>query len=412
MTIWLNSPFDPLPGEGGRPLRYWLLARSLVSQGHDVVWWSSDFHHVRKAKRSLPAVYRADDSPGRGFEVRLVPTQPYATNVGLSRWRSHAAYARRFERIAREAVAAGVLARPDVILVTLPPLGLFDAAARLKAAWGCRVVLDVQDAWPENFQQLLPGPAKWLGPAVLWPLSRIARQAYREADAVSVVSGCYTDLVRRAAGLVRRADRQAEPAVFRLGISLPDVPQAPRGKAATLRLVYVGNLGVSYDIPTMLESVKAMAAAGEPVSLDIAGDGDLRPAVEEAALGSHAAIRFHGYLDDERLRQLLAECDVGIVPMFSRSWVAVPNKLADYAAAGLAIVSGLEGETASIVAEHACGIAYEPGNRESLAAAIRRYAADRPLVARHAAASRRMAEQVFDAEKIYPAMARWLVASC
>jgi glycosyltransferase involved in cell wall biosynthesis len=404
MTIWLNSPFDPLPGEGGRPLRYWLLARALVAQGHDVVWWSSDFHHVRKARRSLPAVYRADESLGGGFEVRLVPTQPYATNVGLSRWRSHAAYARSFERLAREAVAAGKLPRPDVILVTLPPLGLFDAAARLRSSWGCRAVLDVQDAWPENFHQLLPRAARWLGPAVLWPLHRIARRAYHEADAISIVSGCYAELVRRAAP-------RGEPAVFRLGIGLSEVPQAPRGQAATLRLVYVGSLGVSYDIPTMLESVKAMAAAGEPVSLDVAGDGALRPAVEEAALGSRGAIRLHGYLDDERLRQLLIDCDVGIVPMFARSWVAVPNKLADYAAAGLAIVSGLQGESASLLAEHACGIAYEPGNRESLSAAICRYAADRPLVARHAAASRRMAEQVFDSEKICPAMARWLTTT-
>lgn len=401
MTIWLNSPFDPLPGEGGRPLRHWLLARALVASGHDVVWWSSDFHHVRKAKRSLPAVYRVDESSGRGFEVRLVPTRPYPANVGLSRWRSHAAYSRTFEAFARDAVAAGAIPRPDVILVTLPPLGLFDAAARLRAAWGCRAVLDVQDAWPENFHQLLPRAAKRLGPVVLWPLRRIARRAYREADAVSVVSGCYAELVRRAG-------RRTEPAVFRLGIGLAELPRAARPEHETLRLVYVGSLGASYDIPTMLESVKASAGAGLPVSLDIAGDGASRRAVEEAARVSRGVIRFHGYLDDVKLRQLLADCDVGIVPMFSRSWVAVPNKLADYAAAGLAIVSGLAGESAALLAEHACGIAYEPGNRESHSASIRRYAADRPLVARHSAASRRMAEQVLDAEKIYPAMARWL----
>jgi glycosyltransferase involved in cell wall biosynthesis len=402
--MWLNSPFDPLPGEGGRPLRYWLLARALAAAGHDVVWWSSDFHHVRKAPRELPALYRADESFGPGFEVRLVPTQPYATNVGLSRWRSHAAYARAFEVHAREAVATGVLAPPDVILVTLPPLGLFDAAARLRARWGCRAVLDVQDAWPENFQQLLPGFVKPLGPALLWPLHRIASRAYRGADAVSVVSDSYTEFVRKAG-------RTTDPAVFRLGISLPPPPPVTRGQGESLRLAYIGSLGVSYDITTVLRSVEESIAAGDRISLDIAGDGALRSAVEAAEARTSGAVRFHGYLNDDALRQLLGQCDVGIVPMFSKSLVALPNKLADYAAAGLAIINGLSGEAAALLSSHGCGIQYEPGNVASLSAALGHYASNRSLVSQHASASRLMAEHVFDAERIYPAMAEWLAAN-
>jgi glycosyltransferase involved in cell wall biosynthesis len=403
MRIWLNSPFDPLPGEGGRPLRYWLLARSLAAAGHDVVWWSSDFHHVRKTRRELPSVFRAVEPLGTGFQVRLVPTESYASNVGLSRWRSHAAYARAFELHAREAVAAGSLAQPDVILVTLPPLGLFDAAARLRARWGCPAVLDVQDAWPENFHQLLPGFVKPVGPALLWPLHRIAGRAYRDADAVSVVSHCYTELVRKAG-------RSTEPAVFRLGISLPPPPPGSRGQGESLRLAYIGSLGVSYDIATMLRSVEARVAAGDRLSLDIAGDGALRSEVKAAEAKTKGAVRFHGYLNDDSLRRLLEQCDVGIVPMFSKSWVALPNKLADYAAAGLAIINGLSGEAASLLASHGCGIQYEPGDVASLSGVLSHYAINPKLVAQHARSSRLMAEQVFDADKIYPAMAEWLAA--
>jgi len=393
--VWIVNPFDPLPGEGGRPLRYWLLARALAAAGHEVVWWSSDFHHVRKSKRRLPEVFEAE-----GFSVRLVPTRPYASNVSLARWRSHAAFAKSWERLAADAVASGAVPRPDVILVSQPPLGLFDAAARLRAAYGCRVALDVQDAWPETFSQLLPRPLAWLGPCVFAPARRIADRAYRAADQVSVVTPSYVPLVRRA----RTAD---EPAVFRLGLDLP--PPTAHAPGGSLRLVYVGSLGVSYDLPTLLAAVLALSAAGEPIALDIAGDGSLRHAVETAARDSHGAIRFHGYLDDTALRRLLAECDVGIVPMFGRSWVAVPNKLADYAAAGLAIVSGLAGEASGLLAEYGAGIDYVAGNRGSLMAAIRRYASDRPLAASHGAAARRMAESIFDAAAIYPAMARWLV---
>ena len=83
--------------------------------------------------------------------------------------------------------------------------------------------------------------------------------------------------------------------------------------------------------------------------------------------------------------------------------------MADYAAAGLAIVNGLSGETAGLLADHAAGITYEAGSSTSLVAAIRRYISDRSLAARHGAAARRMAETLFDARSIYAAMARWLV---
>ena len=108
------------------------------------------------------------------------------------------------------------------------------------------------------------------------------------------------------------------------------------------------------------------------------------------------------------MRELLSNCDAGVVPMFERSWVAVPNKVIDYATAGLAMINGLAGETSSLVAAYGAGIDYEAGRRESFARAVISYARNRDLLILHAASARRLAEEVFDSEKIYPAMARWL----
>jgi nucleoside-diphosphate-sugar epimerase len=51
MTIWINNPFDFLPGEGARLQRYGLLCQALAQAGHQVVWWSSDWNHIKKEKR-------------------------------------------------------------------------------------------------------------------------------------------------------------------------------------------------------------------------------------------------------------------------------------------------------------------------------------------------------------------------
>ena len=98
MRFWVNTPFDTLPGEGCRPMRYWLLCRALAAAGHEVVLWSSDFHHVTKTRRPLEPVYVAD-----GFQVRLIPTRPYRSNVSLRRVFSHHQYARRWSSLIGDA---------------------------------------------------------------------------------------------------------------------------------------------------------------------------------------------------------------------------------------------------------------------------------------------------------------------
>ena len=67
---------------------------------------------------------------------------------------------------------------------------------------------------------------------------------------------------------------------------------------------------------------------------------------------------------------MLARCDVGVIPMREDSFVGIPNKLAEYAAAGLRIVSSLRGETEELLKRYGCGLTYQAGSAESFAAAV------------------------------------------
>ena len=398
MTLWVNTPFDTLPGEGGRPMRYWLLCRALVAAGHEVVLWSSDFHHVTKKRRELESTYMAD-----GFQVRLIPTRPYRANVGVQRAFSHWQYARRWAILAREGVASGNMRRPDCILVSLPPLDSFGAAARMRAAWGSRVVVDVQDAWPETFYRLLPAVGRRWGPLLFWPARRLARRAYRDADGVTAVAARYLQLVREAGC-------QAPTAHFPLACPLPPISMDSKPVGAQpLRLCYVGNLGSRYDIQTLIDGMRQLAAEGLAVTLAVAGDGPQRAQILEAIRGG-APITYGGYLKQEALLAFMKSCDVGVVPMFATSWVAVPNKVVDYAATGLAMINGLKGEAQDLLDHYGAGVAYEAGDVRSFITAVRRYAHDPALRSRHAQGARRMAETEFDAALQYPQMASWLVA--
>jgi len=383
MHVWIENPFDNLPGEGGRAGRYEMMARFFAAAGHSVVVWTSDFSHTRKKERSGEKV-----EIGERVEYRLVPTKPYRRNVSFARIASHRAYAKSWQEMAEREEQ-----KPDLLIVSAPPLATGDVAIVLSKKFGCKLVVDVQDAWPETFYRLLPRGFKWVGKILFASAHAAARRLYRAADLVTGVTERYREIVGRD-----------DYYVARLGIALPLAANSSTFQllnSSTSRLVYVGNLGRGYDLLTVLDALACLPDA----TLDVAGAGEgeeaLRVKVRE--LGLEGRVLFHGYLGAEELRDLLARCDAGIVPMRDDSFVGVPNKVADYAAAGLGIVSSLHGECAALLAKYKCGTTYAWGDAKGLADAVLALPADA------GANARKMAEAEFDATKIYPAYVRRVV---
>ncbi len=135
-------------------------------------------------------------------------------------------------------------------------------------------------------------------------------------------------------------------------------------------------------------------------TLEIAGAGDMEESLRRFASAQAAAgrVTFRGYLGVEELARLLAGADVGVVPMPPESCVGIPYKLADYSAAGLAVASSLGGECDRILALYNAGASYRWRDPQSLANALGRIKAALPAMK---AASRRMAEELFDESRIY-----------
>lgn len=376
MLVWIENPFDNLPAEGYRPQRFWLMAEAFVRAGHQVVYWTADFNHTTKRKRVL-----SQTAATPGITLALVPEPPYASNVSLTRIRSHRQYAANWAQAAHKVAAAQ--GKPDVIILSTPPLATGAVAIRLARAWGAKLVVDIMDDWPGTFYRLLPRGFRWLGRLLLASAHRAARQLYAAAD---LITGC----ADRYGALVA-----PKPfARFYHGIALagraPFV-RARNDSSAPLALLYLGNLGRTYDLATILRAVEQMPA----VTLDVAGAG-----AQEALLKNcrSARVHFHGYCGQEKLAALLAQADVGLVPMQPESCVGVPYKLADYARAGLAIASSLGGESGALLARYGAGEDYVGGDVASLKAALKKL---RAHLAEAKAGARRMAEAEFDAHRIY-----------
>jgi glycosyltransferase involved in cell wall biosynthesis len=407
MNIWLCNPFDNLEEEGARPQRYALLSAELACRGHEVVWWTSSFSHARKAPRvavngtPLAHAYRN----ANGVLMRLIDTPPYARNICIRRILNHRAFARKWRFAALGAIDAGELARPDLIVTSLPPLATHETSRALRDTFACRLAVDVQDAWPEAFEGLLPFPAPLshsLSRFLFRRARETARRAYLTADCITAVGRNYLETARGHGA-------SAPMAVFRLGIADVAEDAAPVADGP-LRLVYGGNMGASYDLATLIGAVRKLDREKPGlVRLDLAGTGPDESKLLKLASGCDAIV-FHGFLMRREYEQLLRQSEIGVVPMFAKSQVAVPNKLADYAAAGLAILNCLSGESEELVASAQAGANYRAGDVADLADAIRTLAANRDALLTMRRNALALAQREFLASSIYPALCEFILA--
>ena len=345
MTVWIINPFDNLPVEGYRPQRYWLMAEAFSAAGHAVTLWTQDWSHANKARRKV----KPSAAP---FSLKYIHVPGYSRNICFRRILSHWKFAGNW---AEEASRQDV--KPDLLIGSSPPLFIGREVRGFCARTGAKYIVDIMDAWPETFERVVPG----------WTLSwmrSIAGRNYRSASAITAVTKSYLELAKGDGA-------ECPMHLCYHGIRLPEesLGKSCEGRNCAdgaIRLVYAGNMSLSYDLATVIEAVKK----DEGLLLDLAGSGPDEPSLRSRAADC-ARIRFHGYLSEAALRNLLAKADVGVVPMFDDSCVGVPYKLADYAAAGLPVASSLHGETAELLSGHKAGVTYDAGDTAAFSSAAR-----------------------------------------
>src|SRR5437016_13122064 len=151
MRVWLVRAYEPLPTiDGtGRYLRYGMLARALTDRGHEVLWWTSNFDHVRKQSRFGNPPVTVEMWPG--FTLRVLRATEYKKNISIDRVRHNRSVAS-----AREEEVRRLDVTPDLVLACVPTLELTEQAVRYARRKGIPVVVDVEDEWPEIYLSAFP----------------------------------------------------------------------------------------------------------------------------------------------------------------------------------------------------------------------------------------------------------------
>ena len=368
MTAWIVCTGEVLPIDPGnqRPLRAGMLCSELRNRGHQVTWWASTFSHATKQLR-YPRTTAVVVKPG--MQLNLLHGRSYRTNVSFRRLENHFEVARDLRRRAENVPA------PDVILCAWPTIELGVECVRYGLRHGVPVALDIRDLWPDMFLDAAPRPLRSLARFALSPYFRASREAFQGCSAII---GSSEEYLKWGLDNARRA-RSESDAVFELGYQEPayreselqDASESLRslGVDATRSICwFLGTFGDTYDLRPVLASARTLQAAGNrSVQFVLSGDGDRRKHWQNRARGLDNVI-FTGWLNGSGIASMMKMAKVGLAAYRKGAPQSLPNKIFEYMAAGIPILSSLSGECVDFLRAHDCGLSYTPGDGSALLA--------------------------------------------
>lgn len=295
--------------------------------------------------------------------LRGVWTSPYRAN-GPARLANWATYA----------LSAGVVAlrlgRPDVVYASSPHLLAGLTGWLLARRWRVPLVLEVRDLWP----RVLIDMGQFTEDSKVYrALAALERFLYKRADRI-VVLAAGTERALVVDGVAHEElcliPNGAEPSDFE--------PSAPAhelrrrfGFDGTVAL-YAGAHGPANGLDLLLDAAAELQHERPQLRVVLVGGGVDKPLLAERVRSQGLTnVELRDPVPKSDIPDLLAAADIGLhvladVALFR--YGVSPNKLFDYLAAGLPVITNTRGEVADLVEESGAGLAVAP---DGLAAGLR-----------------------------------------
>ena len=362
MKILLISQYFP-PESGAAAQRVGSFARYLAEFGHDVTvicqtpnypigsvypGFSNKFRRIRKEV---------------GYRAVRTFTYPTKNTSFIKRFINYSFFS-------ISAFLAGMLeSKPDLILISSPPLFAGGSALLLSLIKRVPLVVDVRDVWPG-----VAMGSSFANRAILFPMLVLEKLLYWRAKAVVTVSEGVVDILS--------AENPAVKDKFKVVYNGLD-PQLVSGKKITSRgkkpenspfvIVYSGTIGTQQPWGTLLKAAEILRE-DQGIRFVICGEGvereNLERKISELRLTN---VDFFGLLSYNDSLNLIRKADLGLVLLARNRYVdpALPVKLFDYCFVGIPVMASASTFLKNFVEEAGIGFWIDPENPRKLAEKIK-----------------------------------------
>ena len=230
------------------------------------------------------------------------------------------------------------------------------------------LVMYCLDLWPES----LTAGGISRGSAIYRLFHGISKRIYTKMNKILVTSRAFAEYLHTQFGICQ-------------GIMeyLPQYAEAMFGgvqgekETEDWHFTFAGNIGEAQDVQTILGA--AAQVADIPATFHIVGSGsDLERLKQQAEEQQLRNVVFHGRRPLEEMPEFYRKSDAMLITLSADPVLSLtlPGKVQSYMAAGKAIIGAIDGETAAVIAEAACGLCGKSGDSQALAENIRQFIAD------------------------------------
>tara|TARA_Y100001001_G_scaffold157550_1_gene175853 strand:- start:6864 stop:8051 length:1188 start_codon:yes stop_codon:yes gene_type:complete len=261
----------------------------------------------------------------------------------------------------------------DVIIVR--DLPLVKSALILKRLFGTKVVLDMAEVYPEMYAS----SAQFSDKSTIQRLLKSPKIAERYESAVLprldhtlvMIEESHDRLLKKSIAKERVTIVSNTPPTDKFG------GLVHQHTGTTLRLVYVGFLTELRGLDLLIRAVAQYISRGnaaDSIKVDIVGKGASKPKLENLVteLGVERSVTIHGWLDHERVNELMAAANIGALTYrVCGHWNhTIPNKIFDYMLSGLPVLATEVIPIKRIIDETQCGVVCQDLDPADIAAKL------------------------------------------
>ena len=388
-TLILNSTVY-LPGEGAVKRTFYLF-QMMLDQGYDVTLLTADFNHYAKQTRNTDEFF--SKYPEYKNTIKFLHKAPYKKNISLKRYLSGLKYTNSVKKWFKKHGD-----EYDVVYLSVASTTLVRKIRRYCDKYGIKLIIDVNDLWPDSLKLIIPNEK--LYKFLTFFMQKNVNRGYAQADGIVAVSNEYLE---KASRVNTRATKRLPVYIgamldkFDDGVKkFFDVIEKPSDE---FWLSYVGTIGVSYDIETVIRAVDKLNKEKKlNIRFKILGQGPDEKKLKDIANKLKAkSTDFLGFMDYEKMAAYLAKSDICMNCLKSSAPQSIINKISDYYAAAKPVLNcGPCKEMLALIDDYQTGINYEAEDVDSLCEAILKLYNDPALCKELGKNSRKLAELKFD----------------
>ncbi len=387
--ILMVTHFTQVPGEKGNS-RFKYISELISEKDVKLEVVTTSFSHREKASRYI----KKEDLDLLKYKLTMIDEPGYKKNVSIKRFYSHYIMSKNLSKYLKDRK------KPDVIYCSVPSIDVAYVVAKYANKNNIRLIIDIQDLWPEAFKMVLNIP---LASNLLFkPMEHRVNYIYKSADTIIAVSETYSKRALKVNDKCKKVESVFLGTDFNYFDSVLNDENIVKPNDE-IWIVYIGTLGHSYDIPTVIDALKIVKEKGiENIKFLVIGDGPLKGRFENYAKENNIDALFYGRLEYEKMVQYLKVSDIAVNPITKGSAGSIINKVGDYAAAGLPVLNTQESyEYRKLIDQFKCGINCRNGDSVDLSDKIILLCNNKELRLDMGENNRNLGELKFDRNKTY-----------